>query len=170
MRALSARGATALGLALAATATVAVAPACAAVAATVCNRYCDGRDPALSPGDRQPVSATIYARRIVLHVNDTDAMAWALDRQRQPRRRGVAGPLLRRRAHLGGGSRLGDTAVPAGSRGWRTAMFNVDDWANHGVGAVRACGRPATGRRSPAPPGPAAPGTRAPGAPRRRPR
>src|SRR5688572_26580140 len=49
-----------------------------AAAAVVCNRYCDGRSAALSPTDRQPVAAaTVWGRRIVLHLNDTDAMGWA---------------------------------------------------------------------------------------------
>ncbi len=39
------------------------------------------------------------------------------------------------------GSRLGQTSVPAGSQGRRTLMYNVDDWNNQGVGALRACGR-----------------------------
>jgi predicted alpha-1,6-mannanase (GH76 family) len=43
------------------------------------------------------------------------------------------------------GSRLGDTTVPTGQRAQRTLMYNVDDWANRGVGALRACGK-ATGR------------------------
>jgi hypothetical protein len=32
---------------------------------------------ALSPQDRQPVTATIYSRNIALHFDDTDAMGWA---------------------------------------------------------------------------------------------
>jgi hypothetical protein len=120
--------------------TLVAAPGTAA-AATVCNRYCDGRDPVLSPTDRQPVSATIHARRIVLHVNDTDAMAWASIDDGNP-----GDGVWLDRSFDGGrtwaaNSRLGDATIPAGSRGWRTAMFNVDDWANHGVGAVRACGK-----------------------------
>ena len=39
------------------------------------------------------------------------------------------------------GSRLGNTAIPTGQRGWRTLMYNVDDWNNLGVGALRACGK-----------------------------
>ena len=52
----------------------AVAPA---QAATICNRYCDARDPALSPQDRVPVTATLSGRSIALHFDDTDAMGWA---------------------------------------------------------------------------------------------
>src|ERR1700733_13611135 len=48
----------------------------AALAASVCNKYCDGRDPGLATADRVPVSATLFGRVFKLHVNDTDAMAW----------------------------------------------------------------------------------------------
>ncbi|BCJ52734.1 hypothetical protein Asp14428_42090 [Actinoplanes sp. NBRC 14428] len=63
--------------AIAATAALQLPTAGPALAATVCNRYCDGRDPALSPGDRVPVSTTLYGRTFKVHVNDTDAMIWA---------------------------------------------------------------------------------------------
>ena len=43
----------------------------------ICNRYCDARDPALSTGDRAPVSATLFGRTITLHFDDADAMGWA---------------------------------------------------------------------------------------------
>src|SRR3954453_7319801 len=52
-------------------------PAAPDANATICNRYCDGRDPALSPVDRSPVSTTTFARRLILHFADTDAMGWA---------------------------------------------------------------------------------------------
>ena len=124
--------------------TAALAPvgvAAPAYAATVCNRYCDGRDPALAPAERVPVTSTLYGRTIRLHVNDTDAMAWAsigggqatdavwLDRSFDGGRSWT------------GGSRLGVAGIPAGATGWRTLMFNVDDWAARGVGALRACGK-----------------------------
>src|SRR5688572_648744 len=49
-----------------------------ASAAVICNRYCDGRNASLSPVDRQPLAAaTVWGRRIILHLNDTDAMGWA---------------------------------------------------------------------------------------------
>ncbi|MFC8006791.1 glycoside hydrolase family 76 protein [Streptomyces olivaceus] len=31
--------------------------------------------------------------------------------------------------------------MPAGRTGWRTLMYNNDDWAQRGVGALRACGK-----------------------------
>jgi predicted alpha-1,6-mannanase (GH76 family) len=129
---------------LAVAATVpAITPAAPASAAnaTICNRYCDGRDPALSPTDRSPVSAAIFARRIALHLDDTDAMGWAsIDNG------GPADEVWLDRSFDGGrtwatGSKLGDTTIPAGQRGWRTLMYNNDDWAANGVGALRACGK-----------------------------
>ena len=59
----------------------AVAALCVAVptmaSAAICNKYCDSRDPGQSPGDRVPVTASIYARTLALHFDDTDAMGWA---------------------------------------------------------------------------------------------
>ncbi|MFC5829559.1 glycoside hydrolase family 76 protein [Nonomuraea insulae] len=111
-----------------------------AYAATICNRFCDGRDPALSPGDRQPVSSTLYGRRFVVHVDDADAMAWGSVEN------GQGGDQVWLDRSFDGGrtwvdSRIGLTSIPAGSTGRRTGMFNVDDWANRGVGALRACGK-----------------------------
>ncbi|MFD5544049.1 glycoside hydrolase family 76 protein [Streptomyces sp. NPDC127079] len=109
--------------------------------ATVCNRYCDARDPVLSPDDRAPVTAGVYSRSVVLHFDDTDAMGWASIDNGDP-----GDEVWLDRSFDGGrtwssGSRLGDTVVPAGRRGRRTLMYNVDDWNNLGVGALRACGK-----------------------------
>lgn len=131
-------------LALALLAALAPRPASAAgtaAAATVCNRYCDARDPASSPGDRTPVTATLYGRSVVLHFDDADAMGWASIGNGSP-----GDEVWLDRSFDGGrtwsaGSRLGATSVPDGRRDWRTLMYNVDDWNNHGVGALRACGR-----------------------------
>lgn len=109
--------------------------------ADVCNKYCDGRDPALAPGDRTPVTAAVHGRSLTLHFDDADAMGWAS--------LGNGGPgdeVWLDRSFDGGrtwssGSRLGNTTVPPGRRGWRTLMYNVDDWGAHGVGALRACGK-----------------------------
>lgn len=119
--------------------------AAAAAPAVVCNKYCDARDPALSPQDRVPATATVATRSIALHFDDTDAMGWAsIDNG------GADDRVWLDRSMDGGrtwasGSRLGDTAVPSGGRGWRTQMYNVDDWNTQGVGALRACGQPAGG-------------------------
>ncbi len=99
---------------VAATGLVQVATTSAALAATVCNRYCDGRDPALATADRVPVSGSLYGRVFKVHVNDTDAMAWALGGERQRRRRGVAGPVLGRRPELGGRQQAGRHHHPGG--------------------------------------------------------
>ena len=110
-------------------------------AATICNRYCDGRDAALAGTDRQPVTATLHGRRFVLHFNDTDAMGWASVEN------GQAGDEVWLDRSFDGGrtwsgdSRLGDARIPAGGTSWRTGMYNVDDWAARGVGALRACGK-----------------------------
>lgn len=116
-------------------------PPVQAVRASVCNKYCDGRDPALSPQDRAPVTAGVFSRVIALHFDDQDAMGWAsIDN-------GNAGDeVWLDRSFDGGrtwtsGSRLGDATVPTGLRGRRTPMYNVDDWNAHGVGALRACGK-----------------------------
>jgi hypothetical protein len=130
-------------VAVAATVLIQVQTASAALAATVCNRYCDGRDPSLSPADRVPVTSTLYGRSFKVHVNDTDAMAWGSVENGQS-----GDEVWLDRSFDGGrtwsdGSRLGVTTVPAGSTGWRTAMFNVDDWNTNGVGVLRACGKAA---------------------------
>jgi predicted alpha-1,6-mannanase (GH76 family) len=111
--------------------------------ATICNRYCDARDPALAPRSREAVSVTLFGRRISLHFNDSDAMGWAVIGSGSP-----GDELWLDRSFDGGSSwaadsRLGDTRIPAGASGWRTFMFNVDDWNNRGVGALRACGKAA---------------------------
>ncbi len=120
-------------------------PAVSAVSAatTVCNSYCDARDPALSTQDRQPVTASVDSRSIVLHFDDNDAMAWG-----SIGNGGAGDQVWLDRSWDGGrtwsdGSKLGATSVPSGNGGWRTLMYNVDDWNNEGVGAVRACGEPA---------------------------
>lgn len=51
--------------------------AVAALSANVCNLHCDLRDPALASGDRTPPQATVWGRRIGLHLSDPDNMGWA---------------------------------------------------------------------------------------------
>ncbi|MFF4881534.1 glycoside hydrolase family 76 protein [Streptomyces nigra] len=109
--------------------------------AAVCNKFCDARDPALSPGDRTPVTASLFGRSIVLHFDDADAMGWASLDNGSPGDEIWLDRSFDGGRSWGAGSRLGATTVPAGRRGWRTLMYNVDDWAGHGVGALRACGR-----------------------------
>lgn len=134
--------------ALAVGAGVASGPAKALAAnQSICDKYCDGRDPALASGDRQALSTVIYSRHIVLHFDDSDDMAWASIDTGSP-----TDEVWMDRSWDGGytwsdGSKIGDTTVPAGQTGWRTLMYNVDDWSVHpGVGVVRACGK--AGNRS----------------------
>lgn len=113
----------------------------AAAATAVCNKFCDARDPGLSGQDRQPVTVTLQSRSITLHFDDTDAMGWASITK------GAAGDEVWLDRSMDGGrtwasgSKLGDTSVPTGNTGWRTLMYNVDDWNTQGVGALRACGQ-----------------------------
>jgi predicted alpha-1,6-mannanase (GH76 family) len=109
--------------------------------ATICNKYCDARDPGLSPGDRNPVSATIFGRTIRLHLDDNDAMGWASIENGSPGDEVWLDRSMDGGRTWSGGSRLGNTATPAGQTGWRTLMYNNDDWNNLGVGALRACGK-----------------------------
>ncbi|TCC36557.1 glycoside hydrolase family 76 protein [Kribbella speibonae] len=109
--------------------------------ATICNKYCDARDPALAPTDRAPVSATLFGRTITLHFDDDDAMDWASIENGSPGDEVWLDRSMDGGRTWSGGSRLGNTAIPAGQGGWRTQMFNVDDWNNLGVGALRACGK-----------------------------
>jgi predicted alpha-1,6-mannanase (GH76 family) len=109
--------------------------------ATICNKYCDARDPALAPNDRAPVSTTIFGRTITLHFDDDDAMGWASIENGNPGDEVWLDRSMDGGRTWSGGSRLGNTAIPSGQRGWRTQMYNVDDWNNLGVGALRACGK-----------------------------
>ena len=133
--------ATVLATVLAPSFTALASPAAAATA--VCDIYCDGRDPAQATQDRIPVNATIAGRVINLHLSDNDVMGWASTDGGAP-----GDEVWMDRSFDGGrtwssGSKIGDTSVPSGYTGWRTAMFNVDNWAGNGVGALRACGQPA---------------------------
>ncbi|GAA1164118.1 glycoside hydrolase family 76 protein [Kribbella jejuensis] len=109
--------------------------------ATICNKYCDARDPALAPKDRTPVSTTLFGRTITLHFDDDDAMGWASIENGNPGDEVWLDRSMDGGRTWSGGSRLGNTAIPTGQRGWRTLMYNVDDWNNLGVGALRACGK-----------------------------
>ncbi|MEN3315643.1 MAG: hypothetical protein V7605_1877 [Acidimicrobiaceae bacterium] len=113
-----------------------------ATAAAICDKYCDAHDPGTAANDRTASTVTTGTRSISLHLDDGDDMGWAvtnggaqgdevwLDRSFDNGRTWTAG------------SKLGDTTVPAGYGGWRTLMYNDDDWNNLGVGLLRACGLP----------------------------
>ncbi|WP_405392701.1 glycoside hydrolase family 76 protein [Streptomyces sp. NBC_01102] len=121
-------------------------PATASAApAAVCNKHCDARDPSLSPEDRVAVTAGASSRTLALHFDDADAMGWASIDNGGPGDRVWLDRSMDGGRTWSSGSLLGDTTVPSGSRGWRTQMYNVDDWNTRGVGALRACGQPAGG-------------------------
>ncbi|MGW0616726.1 glycoside hydrolase family 76 protein [Streptomyces sp. NPDC002765] len=116
-------------------------PADAAATAGVCNKYCDARDPAAAASDRTPVSSTLYGRTVRLHLSDNDVMGWASIDDGNPGDEVWLDRSFDGGRTWSGGSKLGDTTTPTGSRGWRTLMYNVDDWNSSGVGALRACGK-----------------------------
>ncbi|MCP2165028.1 glycoside hydrolase family 76 protein [Goodfellowiella coeruleoviolacea] len=110
--------------------------------AAVCNTHCDARDPALSSGERVAQTVSVGGRQVSLRFDNTETMGWGVISG------GGAGDAvwLDRSFDAGAswasGSKLGETRVPSGHGGWRTLMYNVDDWANLGVGLLRACGQP----------------------------
>lgn len=111
-------------------------------AAAICDKYCDARDPALAAGDRVAQTVSDNGRTISLHLDDGDDMGWAVTDTG-----GQGDEVWLDRSFDNGrtwssGSKLGDTTVPAGYGGWRTLMYNDDDWNNLGVGLLRACGQP----------------------------
>ncbi|HEY0806425.1 MAG TPA: glycoside hydrolase family 76 protein [Pseudonocardiaceae bacterium] len=109
----------------------------------ICDRYCDTRDPSVAASTRQVPSVADGTRSIALYLDDADDMGWA----------GTSGggqgdEVWLERSFDNGrtwatGGKLGDTTTPAGYGGWRTLMYNADDWNNLGVGLLRACGLPA---------------------------
>ncbi len=105
----------------------------------VCDRYCDGRAPDLSPPDPATVTTHRSSREITLHLDDKDAMGWASIGNGSP-----GDEIWLERSFDAGrtwnsGGRLGDTRIPVGRRSRHTPMYNNDDWADHGVGVLRAC-------------------------------
>lgn len=119
-------------------AAVAVA-APAAAAATICAVHCDTRDPSLARQETFPVpQVNLNGRRLVLHVSDTDAMAWgSIDN-------GVPGDAVwLDRTWTDGTSwdgLLGKASIPGTWTGTRTLMYNLADPVGHRRGMIRACG------------------------------
>ncbi|GAB3144036.1 glycoside hydrolase family 76 protein [Amycolatopsis stemonae] len=133
-----------LTVVLAATPTPSPSPSpAAAPLAAICDKYCDARDPALSPGDREGATAGVSGRRLSLHLDDGDDMGWAAITGGAPGDHVWLDRSFDAGRTWASGSKLGDTATPSGQTGWRTLMYNVDDWNNRGVGLLRACGQPA---------------------------
>jgi predicted alpha-1,6-mannanase (GH76 family) len=95
----------------------------------VCNVRCDGSAVPATRG-REAVAAELAGRRVSLRFHDVDAMGWAAVDG------GPGADVWLDRSFDGGTTwtpRLGLTGDGA------TTMYNVDDWAGHGVGALRAC-------------------------------
>ena len=115
----------------------------AAAAITICNKLLRrSRSGAVSGRPAAGHRDDLSHASITIHYDDTDAMGWASIDERQPRptRCGSTG----RSTAAAHGRRAASSATPPsrpGNTGWRTAMFNVDDWNNLGVGALRACGK-----------------------------
>ncbi|OKI25781.1 glycosyl hydrolase [Saccharothrix sp. CB00851] len=111
------------------------------VLAAICNTHCDGRDPALSAGERVAQAVPAGTRRVALHFDSTETMGWAVISGG-----GQGDSVWLDRSYDAGVTwepKLGSTTTPAGYGGWRTLMHNVDDWAGLRVGLLRACGQPA---------------------------
>jgi hypothetical protein len=109
---------------------------------TVCDRECDGFDPARATGDRLPVGvAAVWSRQIALHQSDREGMVWASIGNGNP-----TDEVWLDRSWDGGrtwadGSKLGDTVIPAAARAWRTMMFNLSDRSRSRSAVLRACGK-----------------------------
>jgi predicted alpha-1,6-mannanase (GH76 family) len=139
----------AAGTMIGASAVVVVIGAAPANAQTIyplrlCDKFCDGRDPALAAGNRIGATDVFRGRRVQLHFDDADNMTWAsIDH-------GTRGDQVwLDRSFNGGynwspyGSKLGQTSIPRGRTGWRTLMYNLDQWSSSRPleGVVRACGQ-----------------------------
>ena len=112
--------------------------------ASLCDKFCDGRDPAQAAGDRIGATDSFDSGVVVrLHFDDADNMAWASIDGGTP-----GDQAWLDRSFDGGydwspyGSRLGNTSIPNGETGWRTLMYNLDEFSSSRPleGVVRACG------------------------------
>ena len=126
-------------------ASVGVAPANAQATypTYLCSNFCDGRDPALVAHGRIGETDMFDGRTVNLHFDDADDMAWASIDGGTP-----GDQVWMDRSFDGGydwspyGSKLGQTTIPAGDTGWRTLMYNLDQFSSLRSleGVVRACG------------------------------
>jgi predicted alpha-1,6-mannanase (GH76 family) len=111
---------------------------------TVCDVRCDGTDTA--DGDFQPVPATTLSGRVIRLHTDRDAMAWASIEAGAPGDEVWLDRSWDAGATWPDGSSLGRTTVT--TTGTRTRMFATrDPRARLYGGAVRACGRAASGQQ-----------------------
>lgn len=106
----------------------------------VCNKYCDDRAADQASSDRIAVTTALDDRVLQLHFADADPMGWAVVDHSRPGDRVWLDRSFDGGATWDGGAQLGLTTAPSGVGGWRTQMYNNDDWNNRGVGALRACG------------------------------
>ena len=110
----------------------------------LCDKFCDARDPALAAGDRIGVTGSFDGRTVRLHFDDASNMAWASIDGGTP-----GDQTWLDRSFDGGydwspyGSKLGATTIPSGDTGWRTLMYNLDQWSSTSPleGVIRACGQ-----------------------------
>lgn len=108
-------------------------------AAQVCSVACDTLDPSNAQEETFPVpERVINGRRVVLHVSDTDAMAWgSIDD-------GTTNDTVWLDRSWDAGATwdglLGKASIPSGWTGTRTLMYNLADPAGHRRGLIRACG------------------------------
>lgn len=109
----------------------------------LCSNFCDGRDPALAAGDRIGETDVFDGRTVHLHFDDSDDMAWASIDGGTP-----GDQVWMDRSFDGGydwspyGSKLGQTTIPSADTGWRTLMYNLDEFSGSRPleGVMRACG------------------------------
>ncbi|MBP2475891.1 hypothetical protein JOF53_004763 [Crossiella equi] len=105
----------------------------------VCANSCDGLDPSRAQRETFPVpEKRINGRRVVLHVSDPDAMAWASIDDGRP-----GDKVWLDRSWDGGRTwdgLLGLASIPGPWTGTRTLMFNRADPVRHRRGLLRACG------------------------------
>ncbi|HEX6523732.1 MAG TPA: glycoside hydrolase family 76 protein [Streptosporangiaceae bacterium] len=111
---------------------------------SLCDKFCDARDPAQAAGNRVGPTSVFDGRRLALHFDDADNMAWASIDGGTP-----GDQAWLDRSFDGGydwspyGSKLGQTTIPSGNTGWRTLLYNLDQWSSTSPleGVVRACGQ-----------------------------
>ncbi|MBB1159228.1 hypothetical protein [Amycolatopsis dendrobii] len=120
--------------------------------------------------DPLAVTTALDDRVLQVHFADGDPMGWAVVDRSRPGDQVWLDRSFDGGATWDGGAQLGFTTAPSGVGGWRTQMYNNDDWNNRGVGALRACGSAVGTGRSLAPLGRAPAGTRRTTRKRRRPR
>jgi hypothetical protein len=108
----------------------------------ICNEHCDGANPSIVVGLlRNAVEVKVNSRTIILLISDADNMATA-----EISGGSTGDEVWIDRSFDGGltwddGALLGFTTIPQGADRTNTLLYNIDNLANKGLGAVRACGR-----------------------------